>query len=271
MEKFIYFLFNTEDGHSKLGKMCIDNYDMKTNTFEDTPILCSHDGKNYTLAQDAVHWKEYLLVGFSDDSLNVICKYKIQNMAEKFMESRQERLECPYDTANTYFIEQRLPGWCFNKTSGLCQNEFLNYSCPELTDVDDGFCNTIFFGSVEGTLPITDDEIVYSDEIDKVGSIVKLGILSFSTHSLIFAGTTTGKIGKIYVDERRSKQLGTFNIVQHSFPVLDIQVQDQNVYVLTENTVINIADNEPCPSYVTCFECMTSENPACGWDIFNPR
>ncbi|CAG2249782.1 unnamed protein product [Mytilus edulis] len=196
-EKFIYFLFNTEDGYSKLGKMCIDSFDTKTNTFEDTPILCSYGGNNYTLAQDAVHWKEYLFVAFSDDLLNVICKYKFRNIAETFMESRQDRLKCPYVTANTYFREQTLKGWCFNKTSGLCQ---------------DGFRN-------------------------------------------------------IYVDENRSKQLETFNIVQHSFPVLDIKVQNQNVYVMTENTVINMADDEPCPSDVTCIECMTSENPACGWDI----
>ncbi|CAG2225814.1 unnamed protein product [Mytilus edulis] len=53
IEKFVYFLFSTEDGHSKLGKMC--TCDARFNSFEDTPIICSHDGKNYTLAHDAVH------------------------------------------------------------------------------------------------------------------------------------------------------------------------------------------------------------------------
>lgn len=74
---------------------------------------------------------------------------------------------------------------------------FFQDPCPELTDVDDGFCNTIYFGSVEGALPLTEDEIIYSEETEKVGAIVKLGILSFFTHSIIFAGTTTGKIGKV--------------------------------------------------------------------------
>ncbi|XP_071129066.1 plexin-A4-like [Mytilus edulis] len=261
-----------EDGHSKLGKMCTGDANSRSNSFEDTPIICSHDGKNYTLAYDAVHWKDYLFVAFSNDSLNVICKYKIQNIAEKFMKSRQKRLECPYTTENTYFEKQTLADWCFNETSKLCQrdlNNMNNHSCPELTDVDDGFCNTIFFGSVEGTLPLTEVEIIYSEETGKVGTIVKLGILSYFTHSVIFAGTTTGKIGKIYVDDRRSKQFGTFNIVQHSFPVLDIKVQNQNVYVMTENTVIDIADIEPCPADVLCLECMTSDNPACGWDILS--
>lgn len=69
--------------------------------------------------------------------------------------------------------------------------------CPELTDEYDGFCNTTIFGSVEGTLPITEDKIVYSGEIAKPGVIVKLGILSFLTHSIIFAGTIKGQIGKV--------------------------------------------------------------------------
>lgn len=71
------------------------------------------------------------------------------------------------------------------------------YSCPELTDANDGFCSSVFFGSVEGAIPITGDTSVYSKEISKVGTIVKLGVLGFSTHSVIFAGTMTGKIGKV--------------------------------------------------------------------------
>ncbi|OPL21508.1 hypothetical protein AM593_00965, partial [Mytilus galloprovincialis] len=148
---------------------------------------------------------------------------------------------------------------------------YILHFCPELTDEYDGFCYTTIFGSVEGTLPLTEDKIVYIGEIAKAGVIVKLGILSFFTHSIIFAGTITGQIGKIYVDEWRSEQLGIFKTVQHTFPVLDIQVHNQNVYVMTENTVINIADNEPCPVTEICLECMTSENPACGWDIYSER
>ncbi|VDI20322.1 Hypothetical predicted protein [Mytilus galloprovincialis] len=111
IEKFVYFLFNTEDGQSKLGKMCTSDDKSKTNSFEDTPIICSQDGKNYTLAHDAVHWKDHLFIAFTDDSLNVICKYKIRNMSNNFMESRQNRLECPYDNAvNAYFREQGIEG-----------------------------------------------------------------------------------------------------------------------------------------------------------------
>ncbi|VDI20321.1 Hypothetical predicted protein [Mytilus galloprovincialis] len=268
IEKFTFFLFNTEDGRSKLGKMCTDSLNMTTNTFEDTPIMCSHNSKNYTLANDAMHWNGYLFVVFSDESINVICKYKITNVKTIFMKSRQERLKCPYndDTENAYFKKQTLAGWCFNQTTRQCQSDLGNHTCPELTG---GFCDTIVFGSVEGTLPITEDEIVYSGEIAYSGIIVKLGILGFLTHSLVFAGTTTGQIGKIYVDTWRSELLGRFKIVERSFPVVDIQVQNQNVYVMTENVVINIADDEPCPATVHCLECMKSEIPACGWHILS--
>lgn len=74
---------------------------------------------------------------------------------------------------------------------------FFQHLCPELTDENDGFCYTTIFGSVEGTLPLNQDGIVYSGEVTKAGVIVKLGILSFLTHSIIFAGTITGQIGKV--------------------------------------------------------------------------
>ncbi|VDH94733.1 Hypothetical predicted protein [Mytilus galloprovincialis] len=130
IEKFIFFVYNTEDGHSKLGKMCTGGVYMRTNAFEDTPIICSRNGKNYRMAKDAVHWNGYLFVVFSDDSTNVICKYKITNVKAIFMKSRQERLKCPFndDTTNVYFKKQKLAGWCFNQTTRLCQSFLRNVS-----------------------------------------------------------------------------------------------------------------------------------------------
>ncbi|CAG2207663.1 unnamed protein product [Mytilus edulis] len=130
IEKFTFFLFNTVDGRSKLGKMCTGSLNMTTNTFEDTPIMCSHNGKNYTLANDAMHWNGYLFVVFSDESINVICKYKITNVKVIFMKSRQKRLKCPYndDTENAYFKKQTLAGWCFNQTTRQCQSDLGNVS-----------------------------------------------------------------------------------------------------------------------------------------------
>lgn len=72
------------------------------------------------------------------------------------------------------------------------------FSCPEITDDNDGFCDTTIVGSVGGTIHLAEDKIVYSEEISNAGVIVKLGILCFETHSIIFAGTTTGLIGKVY-------------------------------------------------------------------------
>lgn len=124
IDNFIYFLYNTEEGLSKLGKKCKrgSRYS-RSNLFEDTPIVCSHNNNIYTLAQDVVHWKGYLYIVFNDDSSNVICRYTIRNMAEKFMLSRQERLKCPYaSTSNVYFRKQALiQDLCFNKTTMQCQ------------------------------------------------------------------------------------------------------------------------------------------------------
>ncbi|CAG2203330.1 PLXNB [Mytilus edulis] len=77
VKEFVYFLFNTEDRHSKIGKMCTSSEEIKSNSYEDTPIACSYNNNNYTLAEDAVFWKEYLYVAFTGDSSSVICRYNL--------------------------------------------------------------------------------------------------------------------------------------------------------------------------------------------------
>ncbi|XP_071159982.1 plexin-A4-like [Mytilus edulis] len=40
---------------------------------------------------------------------------------------------------------------------------------------------------------------------------------------------------------------------------------------MTENMVINVANKESCPLSSSCETCMTSDNPACGWDIASSK
>lgn len=132
---FVYFLLNAEEGLSKLGKICTSNPNTTSNSYEDTPIICSHNNTNYTLAEDAVFWMEYLYVAFIDDSSSVICKYKLVDIKTKFQESRQNRLQCPYTTTqNRYFTKQVVQGdWCFNKSSSQCKgNSAIVSKCSKI-------------------------------------------------------------------------------------------------------------------------------------------
>ncbi|XP_063446926.1 plexin-A1-like isoform X2 [Mytilus trossulus] len=274
IDKFVYVLLNTLEKHSKLGKICTLHPDVRYYPYEDTEIQCKHITKDYTMAQDAVSWDGYLYVAFSDDSSSVICRYKLLEIKKKFQISRKKRLKCPYAVENNYFEEKLLDKVgkkiCYNETKQQCQLPGGNYtSCPELTDDNDGFCNTQFFGPILGNVILSNDKVIFSEDNSVSGAVVKLGVLPFDHHAVIYAGTATGKIGKIFVNTTDSKTLGIFKKVQISFPVLDIKIHNQDVYVMTENTVVNVADkNEPCPiEAANCEECMKSNNPACGWNI----
>ncbi|CAC5392974.1 PLXND [Mytilus coruscus] len=241
-DNFIYFLFNFNETRSKLGKQCTSRKNQsKMNSYEDTPIICTYNTKVFTEAQDAVFWKDYLFVAFADDVSSVICRYIVTDIKIKFQESRQERLKCPYsDLINTYFKNQQFEtaNWCYNKSTGECNRVNINPANNTCKEVKEDFCNSQLFGSIEGSKPITEERIIYSEDSSVNGAIVKLGVLPFFNHAVIYAGTKTGKIGKIFVTGTDQKVLGKFRIVQKFSPVLDIKVQNEDVYVMTENMVI---------------------------------
>lgn len=117
----IYFLYNSEQRKSLLGKMCTKmKAPARFNSYEDTPIQCYHNTKLYTIALDAVHWKDFLFVAFKDDSSSVICRYEFSDIAKKYKQSRQERLKCPYTEPNTDFFKQGTGVCLFNRT---CQSQ----------------------------------------------------------------------------------------------------------------------------------------------------
>ncbi|XP_052060745.1 plexin-A2-like isoform X3 [Mytilus californianus] len=270
-DTFIYFLFKFNETHSKLGKQCTSrNTISKMNSYEDTPIICTYNTKVFTEAQDAVFWKDYLFVAFADDVSSVICRYKVTDIKTIFKESRQERIKCPSSNLiNTYFANQKFGDWCYNKSTGQCDRVSINPTNNPCRDVNSDFCNSPLFGSIEGSKPITEERVIYSEGSSVNGAIVKLGVLPFLNHAVIYAGTKTGKIGKIFVTKTDSKALGRFKIVQNFSPVLDIKILEHDVYVMTEHTVINVADKDPCPNTNKCQECMKSMNPACGWNIYS--
>ncbi|CAC5414012.1 unnamed protein product [Mytilus coruscus] len=202
IDKYIYVLFNNfnpQERHSKLGKICTSFTDAKYCPYEDTKIQCIHNTKVYTDAQDAVSWKGYIYIAFNDDSSSVICRYNLVDIKAKLKKSRQTRLECPYAAENNYFKEDVLQysgkNYCFNKSTQLCQG-MIQVPCPEVTDDLVGFCNNHFFGPVQGKLILLNDMIIFSEDNSVSGAVVKLGALPFYNHAVIYAGTTTGKIGK---------------------------------------------------------------------------
>jgi hypothetical protein len=120
--RYTYFLFVFNNTVSKLGKLCTDaNYFTNPlNAYEDVPIYCSHNGVNFTTAQDLMFWNDDLLVAFTDGTSSVICR--ITNLYDNFEISRIDRLKCPIgQLKNKYFYNPSL-SVCYDETKNKCQS-----------------------------------------------------------------------------------------------------------------------------------------------------
>jgi len=118
---YTYFLFMFNHTVSKLGKICKDTntFNVNLNAYEDVPIFCSHNGVNFTTAQDLIFWNDDLLVVFNNSTASVICKFT--KLYDNFKISRIERLKCSYrQLKNKYFKNPSLDV-CYNETIGKCQ------------------------------------------------------------------------------------------------------------------------------------------------------
>ena len=118
-DKYTYFLFVFNNTVSKLGKFCNDT-NMKTlNAYEDVPIFCSHNGVNFTKAQDLIFWNDDLLVVFTDGSASVICKFT--NLFDHFEISRIDRLKCPFKPLENKYFNNTNFSVCYNEAKNKCQ------------------------------------------------------------------------------------------------------------------------------------------------------
>jgi len=122
--KYTYFLFVFNHTVSKLGKICNETktnvFSSSINAYEDVPIFCSHNGVNFTTAQDLMFWNDDLLVVFTDGTVSVICRFT--ELFDNFEISRIERLKCPVrPLENKYFYNPSL-SVCYYETKKKCQS-----------------------------------------------------------------------------------------------------------------------------------------------------
>ena len=121
---YTYFLFVLNYTVSKLGKICTDAYTFtlqaEYSAYEDVPIFCSHNGVNFTKAQDLMFWNDDLLVVFTDGRASVICR--LTNLFDNFKISRIERLKCPERQLKNKYLRKRNSTVCYNETIEKCQS-----------------------------------------------------------------------------------------------------------------------------------------------------
>ena len=118
---YAYFLFVFNHTVSKLGKICKDtNTKTQLNAYEDVPIFCSHNGINFTTAQDLIFWNDDLLVVFTDGTASVICRFT--NLSDNFEISRIDRLKCPVKPLDNKYFNNPGVSVCYDETKKKCKS-----------------------------------------------------------------------------------------------------------------------------------------------------
>uniref|UniRef100_A0A7N4NK99 Plexin A1 n=1 Tax=Sarcophilus harrisii TaxID=9305 RepID=A0A7N4NK99_SARHA len=228
---------------SKIVRLCVD--DPKFYSYVEFPIGCVQGGVEYRLVQDAYLSKpgralaRQLGVSQADDVLftvfaqgqknrvkppkeSVLCLFTLKKIKDKI----KERIQSCYRGEG----KLSLP-WLLNKELG-CINSPLQ--------IDDDFCGQDFNQPLGGTVTIEGTPLF----VDKEDGMTSVAAYDYQGHTVVFAGTRSGRIKKILVDLSSPggrPALQYENVVAHEgssiLRDLVLSPSRQYIYAMTEKQV----------------------------------
>ncbi|XP_078517854.1 plexin-A1 isoform X1 [Lissotriton helveticus] len=259
---------------SKIVRLCVD--DPKFYSYVEFPIGCVKDNIEYRLIQDAYLSKpgkrlarelgisekeDILFTVFSQGQKNrvkppkesVLCLFTLKKIKEKI----KERIQSCYRGEG----KLSLP-WLLNKELG-CINSPLQ--------IDSNFCGQDFNQPLGGTVTIDGMPLF----LDKEDGMTSVAAYDYRGHTVVFAGTRSGKIKKILVNLSNPREPQTMqyeNVVVHEgSPILRdlvLSPDRQYLYAMTDKQVTRVPV-ESCEQYATCGACLGSKDPHCGWCVLH--
>ncbi|CAM5125892.1 unnamed protein product [Eretmochelys imbricata] len=259
---------------SKIVRLCVD--DPKFYSYVEFPIGCVRDGVEYRLIQDAYLSKpgkvlakqlgiseqeDILFTIFSQGQKNrvkppkesVLCLFTLKKIKDKI----KERIQSCYRGEG----KLSLP-WLLNKELG-CINSPLQ--------IDDYFCGQDFNQPLGGTVTIEGTALF----VDKEDGMTSVAAYDYRGHTVVFAGTRSGRIKKILVDLASPSgrpALQYENVVAHEgssiLRDLVLSPDRQHIYAMTEKQVTRVPV-ESCEQYKSCALCLGSRDPHCGWCVLH--
>eukprot|EP00079_Xenopus_tropicalis_P034582 XP_017948353.1 PREDICTED: plexin-A1 isoform X1 [Xenopus tropicalis] len=258
---------------SKIVRLCVD--DPKFYSYVEFPIGCIKDGVEYRLIQDAYLSKpgkrlakelgisereDILFTVFSQGQKNrikppkesVMCLFTLKKIKDKI----KERIQSCYRGDG----KLSLP-WLLNKELG-CINSPLQ--------IDDNFCGQDFNQPLGGTVTIEGTPLF----LDKEDGMTSVAAYDYRGHTVVFAGTRSGRMKKILVDLSASSHMAQQyeNVVVHEGNAilrdLVLSPDRQYIYAMTEKQVTRVPV-ESCEQYETCDACLGSRDPHCGWCVLH--
>nr|XP_020836830.1 plexin-A1 isoform X2 [Phascolarctos cinereus] len=259
---------------SKIVRLCVD--DPKFYSYVEFPIGCVQGGVEYRLVQDAYLSKpgkalarqlgvsegeDVLFTVFAQGQKNrvkppkesVLCLFTLKKIKDKI----KERIQSCYRGEG----KLSLP-WLLNKELG-CINSPLQ--------IDDDFCGQDFNQPLGGTVTIEGTPLF----VDKEDGMTSVAAYDYQGHTVVFAGTRSGRIKKILVDLSSPggrPALQYENVVAHEgssiLRDLVLSPSRQYIYAMTEKQVTRVPV-ESCEQYTTCELCLGSRDPHCGWCVLH--
>ncbi|XP_074862058.1 plexin-A1 isoform X1 [Carettochelys insculpta] len=259
---------------SKIVRLCVD--DPKFYSYVEFPIGCMRDGVEYRLIQDAYLSKpgkalakqlgiseqeDILFTVFSQGQKNrvkppkesILCLFTLKKIKDKI----KERIQSCYRGEG----KLSLP-WLLNKELG-CINSPLQ--------IDDNFCGQDFNQPLGGTVTIEGTALF----VDKEDGMTSVAAYDYRGHTVVFAGTRSGRIKKILVDLASLSgrlALQYENVVAHDgssiLRDLVLSPDRQYIYAMTEKQVTRVPV-ESCEQYKSCALCLGSRDPHCGWCVLH--
>uniref|UniRef100_A0A4W3IM62 Plexin A4 n=2 Tax=Callorhinchus milii TaxID=7868 RepID=A0A4W3IM62_CALMI len=280
-DNFVYFLTlqpemvtalgstREQDYTSKLVRLC--KADTTFNSYVELPIGCVKGGIEYRLLQAAYLSKagailaRSLGIGPDDDVLFTV-----------FSKGQKRRSKVPDESALCMFVLKSINERIKDRLQSCYRGEgFLDLAwlklvlCPgQPVPIDDRFCGLDINAPLGGST-LMQGIPVFSEEHDRMTSVISY---VYNEHSLVFAGTKSGKLKKIRVDglSHGALQYETIQVVESGAVLRDMSfsVDHRYLYVMSEKQLTRVPV-ETCGQYKTCTDCLGSGDPHCGWCVLH--
>nr|XP_033782070.1 plexin-A1 isoform X2 [Geotrypetes seraphini] len=259
---------------SKIVRLCVD--DPKFYSYVEFPIGCVKDGIEYRLIQDAYLSKpgkrlaRDLGISEGEDILFTV-----------FAQGQKNRVKPPKESVLCLFTLKKIKDMIKERTQSCYRGEG-KLSLPWLLNkelscinsplqIDDNFCGLDFNQPLGGMVTIEGIPLF----LDKEDGMTSVAAYDYRGHTVIFAGTRSGRIKKILVDlvsPSGSLVVQYENLaIDEGSPILRdlvLSPDRQYLYAMTEKQVSQVPV-ESCEQYRSCAMCLGSKDPHCGWCVLH--
>ncbi|KAM9523943.1 plexin-A2-like [Salvelinus alpinus] len=255
---------------SRIIRLC--KGDKKFHSYVSLPVGCVHKREEYRLLQGAHLSKAGKVLA---RSLNISAQDDV--LFAVFTKGQKQYHEPLDNSALCIFtirdinarIKERLQS-CYQGEGNLELHWLLgkDVQCTKApVPIDDHFCGLDINQPLGGS-QLVSGLTVYTETRDRLTSVISY---VYNGYSVAFLGTRSGRLKKIRVDgpPEGGGQYETLTVMTDGSPILRdmaFTLDRNSLYVMSDSLVTKIPV-EACEQYGTCGECLSSEDPHCGWCV----